>query len=54
MTMTHWQLFVLIDTWWNVNEYGIDVSICDDIVLIDTWWNVNTVRVINSDIMSKF
>ena len=32
---------VLIDTWWNVNEYGTGDNICADIVLIDTWWNVN-------------
>ena len=30
---------VLIDTWWNVNEYFGDTL--QSPVLIDTWWNVN-------------
>ena len=34
-------LYVLIDTWWNVN-YAMMVVISYQIrVLIDTWWNVN-------------
>ena len=32
---------VLIDTWWNVNEYKkADLEYTGE-VLIDTWWNVN-------------
>ena len=34
-------LFVLIDTWWNVNQYLYDSPSVSTDVLIDTWWNVN-------------
>ena len=33
---------VLIDTWWNVNEFTVFVVSPSPEVLIDTWWNVNT------------
>ena len=32
---------VLIDTWWNVNEYPTGSIYWGAAVLIDTWWNVN-------------
>ena len=32
---------VLIDTWWNVNDYLLDCFAFYYQVLIDTWWNVN-------------
>ena len=35
------QIFVLIDTWWNVNTERPDINIFHAVVLIDTWWNVN-------------
>ncbi|EDO58936.1 hypothetical protein CLOL250_00478 [Clostridium sp. L2-50] len=34
-------LFVLIDTWWNVNKALIGQTASEFMVLIDTWWNVN-------------
>ena len=34
-------IFVLIDTWWNVNTERPDINIFHAVVLIDTWWNVN-------------
>ena len=34
-------IFVLIDTWWNVNAEECHTLILTDTVLIDTWWNVN-------------
>ena len=34
-------IFVLIDTWWNVNQRNTTSVIFDHKVLIDTWWNVN-------------
>ena len=33
--------YVLIDTWWNVNNVYIFVQHFAKKVLIDTWWNVN-------------
>ena len=33
--------WVLIDTWWNVNDMILSVGQYVDNVLIDTWWNVN-------------
>ena len=33
--------FVLIDTWWNVNEANQKIPGYHEKVLIDTWWNVN-------------
>ena len=36
--------FVLIDTWWNVNLFGIEKYLEVAFVLIDTWWNVNCRR----------
>ena len=33
--------FVLIDTWWNVNEWYNVYKENYGFVLIDTWWNVN-------------
>ena len=33
--------FVLIDTWWNVNEFLSVINKYFTVVLIDTWWNVN-------------
>ena len=35
-------IFVLIDTWWNVNKVRAKVFEEGKAVLIDTWWNVNT------------
>ena len=35
-------LFVLIDTWWNVNIQKRKNLKQMVLVLIDTWWNVNT------------
>ena len=35
---------VLIDTWWNVNEYTKDQLKYTGEVLIDTWWNVNVIK----------
>ena len=32
---------VLIDTWWNVNEWYNVYKENYGFVLIDTWWNVN-------------
>ena len=34
-------IFVLIDTWWNVNGKEASLSDLGFKVLIDTWWNVN-------------
>ena len=34
-------LSVLIDTWWNVNQFLIQFQKGQFHVLIDTWWNVN-------------
>ena len=34
-------LWVLIDTWWNVNVLNLTDVTNADKVLIDTWWNVN-------------
>ena len=34
-------MLVLIDTWWNVNEYAKEELRAEISVLIDTWWNVN-------------
>ena len=41
MVVISYQIRVLIDTWWNVND--ATPKTLDDIykVLIDTWWNVN-------------
>ena len=36
---------VLIDTWWNVNQYNPLSRVICLFVLIDTWWNVNAVVV---------
>ena len=33
--------WVLIDTWWNVNDVNDGDKLSADSVLIDTWWNVN-------------
>ena len=38
-----WKL-VLIDTWWNVNNYTSGSIYWGTTVLIDTWWNVNPKR----------
>ena len=35
------RIFVLIDTWWNVNCIPRSSFLCFGRVLIDTWWNVN-------------
>ena len=35
-------IFVLIDTWWNVNVGNVTGLTVFEGVLIDTWWNVNT------------
>ena len=32
---------VLIDTWWNVNDFETEDDSWTNPVLIDTWWNVN-------------
>ena len=37
-------IFVLIDTWWNVNMQTIESMFINDCVLIDTWWNVNMLK----------
>ncbi len=37
---------VLIDTWWNVNNFSMSSFLCVMEVLIDTWWNVNMVAII--------
>ena len=37
------EVFVLIDTWWNVNILTAYLYAAGDAVLIDTWWNVNQV-----------
>ena len=34
-------VLVLIDTWWNVNEWLTAYNEHSASVLIDTWWNVN-------------
>ena len=34
-------IFVLIDTWWNVNTNKLGAGVEEVSVLIDTWWNVN-------------
>ena len=34
-------VYVLIDTWWNVNDVNSLTSFEPCAVLIDTWWNVN-------------
>ena len=34
-------LIVLIETYWNVNEYKIPEDAADNSVLIETYWNVN-------------
>ena len=34
-------IWVLIDTWWNVNIVISSVITASVRVLIDTWWNVN-------------
>ena len=34
-------IFVLIDTWWNVNTVNLQATGLRIYVLIDTWWNVN-------------
>ena len=39
---------VLIDTWWNVNEYAKEELRAEISVLIDTWWNVNFCRICRS------
>ena len=33
--------YVLIDTWWNVNNVSGSTALVRVTVLIDTWWNVN-------------
>ena len=33
--------WVLIDTWWNVNNFSFKFTLPQSTVLIDTWWNVN-------------
>ena len=38
------KFLVLIDTWWNVNEWYNVYKANYFIVLIDTWWNVNFQR----------
>ena len=35
-------MYVLIDTWWNVNLPPSRLLLLSLFVLIDTWWNVNT------------
>ena len=34
-------VLVLIDTWWNVNNFSTVSTVFVLPVLIDTWWNVN-------------
>ena len=38
------EIYVLIDTWWNVNFVYLNLIRIFHIVLIDTWWNVNVGR----------
>ena len=40
---------VLIDTWWNVNQWYAILSRKASAVLIDTWWNVNLNCHVSSD-----
>ena len=40
-TSTLYPVPVLIDTWWNVNEFLSVINKYFTVVLIDTWWNVN-------------
>ena len=35
------EIIVLIDTWWNVNNFMQVFNAYTSQVLIDTWWNVN-------------
>ena len=37
-----WTFWVLIDTWWNVNQLLETIQSLATAVLIDTWWNVNS------------
>ena len=41
MKITVFDITVLIDTWWNVNEFIDTIKRTCNLVLIDTWWNVN-------------
>ena len=45
-------LTVLIDTWWNVNNYEDAENLLEKIVLIDTWWNVNILNFANGCVSS--
>ena len=45
---------VLIDTWWNVNEFLSVIDKYFTVVLIDTWWNVNSERYFKRLDFTKF
>ena len=40
--------WVLIDTWWNVNQIKVAGKVLYGGVLIDTWWNVNSSDILPS------
>ena len=46
--------FVLIDTWWNVNQNVVATQKRKYKVLIDTWWNVKFSESINCHISLSF
>ena len=46
-------IFVLIDTWWNVNTNKLGAGVEEVSVLIDTWWNVNGKEASLSDLGFK-
>ena len=47
-------MFVLIDTWWNVNMRAIYLPTDQRIVLIDTWWNVNYIKTVEGNTSDAF
>ena len=47
-------IFVLIDTWWNVNNSPQRIFCKRRPVLIDTWWNVNVRDEIIFDFENRF
>ena len=38
-------LLILIETYWNVNQYPASPQLLQCIILIETYWNVNTNRI---------
>ena len=47
-------IFVLIDTWWNVNNSPQRIFCKRRPVLIDTWWNVNVYNNGDDDTTDRF